>query len=113
VDDLKQGARASVTNGIIGLQSKQDAEDVIRRLRTSQVLPECGSPTTSGSTPTGTTTTRTVPTTTTPPHTSATAPPIGGGAGVTPTTVPTAGPTVSPTTSRALVPGVDCRKAGN
>jgi PPM family protein phosphatase len=101
VDDLKQGARASVTNGIIGLQSKQDAEDVIRRLRTSQVLPEC-----SGST-SGSTSDSGSPTTTSSPPTT---PPLGG---VTPTSPRTAGPPVSPNVSRVPVPGVDCRKAGN
>ena len=114
VNDLKPGARANVQSGIIGLQDKQAAEEVISRLRTSQVLPACsGTGTATGST------TTTLPTTLPPP----TAPPIGGGAGGTttvpktsvlvPTTVPTAGPTVGTTTPKALVPGVDCRKAGN
>ncbi|HEX9338469.1 MAG TPA: PP2C family serine/threonine-protein phosphatase [Pseudonocardiaceae bacterium] len=121
VNDLKPGARATVQGGIIGLQSQQQAEDVIRRLRTSQVLPECAG---TGST-TGTTTPGGTPTTTGPPRT---APPIGGGAGGTPTTaqkttvppttavattLPTAGPTVGTTTPTALVPGVECRKAGH
>ncbi len=44
VSDLKQGARGSVTNGIIGLQSKQQAEAVIARLRTDMVLPTCPQP---------------------------------------------------------------------
>jgi protein phosphatase len=110
VNDLKQGARGSVTNGIIGLQSKQQAEAVIARLRTDMVLPTCpkpGAPATGGATGAHPTTAARTPTTT-----SAKPPPIGGGAGGTgkhapPTTAP------APTTSHVLVPGVDCRKAGN
>lgn len=110
VDDLKQVARGTVINGIIGLQSKQSAEDVIKRLRTDQVLPECPTPGSAASTTT-TTPHPPPPVTTTPraPVTStshAAAPPIGGGAGIT--TV-----TTTPTTSHPPQPGVDCRKAGN
>jgi protein phosphatase len=109
VDDLKQVARGTVINGIIGLQSKQSAEDVIKRLRTDQVLPECPAP--GSATSTTTTTPHPPATTTTPPKppvssTHPAAPPIGGGAGVT-TVTPT------PTTSHPPQPGVDCRKAGN
>jgi protein phosphatase len=114
LDDIKPGYRPAVEAGIMGLQSQQDAEDEIRRLRTSQVLPEC-SGLTSGST--GATTTSGAPTTTTGPPT---APPIGGGAGTTTglptttvTTAPAQGPTVLTTTPKPPVPGVDCRKAGN
>jgi serine/threonine protein phosphatase PrpC len=111
VDDLKQIARGTVTTGIIGLQSKQQAEAVIERLRTDQVLPVCPAP---GTTPTGS---AGRPTPTTPPRTtpvkptrtSTAAPPIGGGAGTAGTTPPL----LTPTTTHSLVPGVDCRKAGN
>ncbi|HKN98664.1 MAG TPA: protein phosphatase, partial [Pseudonocardiaceae bacterium] len=106
VDDLKQGARGTVRNGIIGLQSKQQAEDVIERLRTDMVLPACPKPTTT--TPTTGAARTTAPRTTT----RATAPPIGGGAGRT-TAPRTTATTTAPTTTRVLVPGVDCRKAGN
>jgi serine/threonine protein phosphatase PrpC len=116
VNDLKPGARSTVENGIIGLQDQSAAEEVIRRLRTDQVLPLCGSgPSTSTTTPPPTTTTNppattthTAGATTAPAHT---APPIGNG--VTPTTVPTEGPTIIPSTSKSQVPGVECRKAGN
>jgi protein phosphatase len=110
VDDLKQGARGTVTNGIIGLQSKEAAEQVIERLRTNQVLPECpaGTGATTGTRPPTTSTkpstTNNHPTTTT--KTSTQPPPVGGQAGRTTTTAP-------PTTTHPLVPGVDCRKAGN
>jgi len=108
VNDLKPGARSTVENGIIGLQNQQDAESVIRRLRTDQVLPVCGSGSTTSTTTPSPTTTINPPATTAPTHT---APPIG--AGVTQTTVPTEGPTVIPSTSKSQVPGVECRKAGN
>ncbi|HEX3593187.1 MAG TPA: PP2C family serine/threonine-protein phosphatase [Pseudonocardiaceae bacterium] len=113
VDDLKPIARGTVVNGIIGLQSKQQAESVIQRLRTDQVLPECPKP---GTPATGTpgasgrpTTTTKAParTTATRPGTTTKSPPIGGGAGAAKTTVT---PT---TTTHPPVPGVDCRKAGN
>jgi protein phosphatase len=116
VNDLKPGARSTVENGIIGLQNQQDAENVIRRLRTDQVLPACGSGSTSTTTTPPTTpvatTTHTAGATTAPVHT---APPIGNGVTPTtaPTTVPTAGPTAVPSTPKSPVPGVDCRKAGN
>jgi protein phosphatase len=113
VNDLKPGARSTVENGIIGLQNQQAAEDVIRRLRTDQVLPACNSGSTSTTTAPPTTnppatTTHTAGATTAPAHT---APPIG--AGITPTTVPTAGPPAGTSTPKSPVPGVDCRKAGN
>jgi protein phosphatase len=109
VDDLKQGARGTVVNGIIGLQSKQAAEVVIQRLRTNMVLPACPNPTTNPAGSGGATTTPRRP----PPSTTVN-PPIGGGAGkTTPKTTPKAPPTTTPTTSRVLVPGIDCRKAGN
>ncbi|HVV18397.1 MAG TPA: protein phosphatase 2C domain-containing protein [Pseudonocardiaceae bacterium] len=118
VDDLVPGARSTVRNGIIGLQSKEQAEQVIARLRTNQVLPECppGAGATTGSqTPTTHPATTTTPNnhptsarTTTPVHTSAQQPPpVGGQAGKTTTTAPTT------TSSHPMVPGVDCRKAGN
>jgi hypothetical protein len=101
-------------NGIIGLQSKQQAESVIQRLRTDQVLPECpkpGAPATGTPGASGRTTTTTKPpartTATRPGTTTAKSPPIGGGAGASKTTVT---PT---TTTHPPVPGVDCRKAGN
>jgi protein phosphatase len=104
VDDLKQGARGTVRNGIIGLQSKQQAEAVIARLRTDMVLPACPKPTTTTHPTTGAArTTPARPTTTTKP-----APPIGGAGRKT-----TPAPTTAPSTTRVLVPGVDCRKAGN
>src|SRR5882757_9018212 len=106
VNDLKPGARSTVENGIIGLQNQQDAENVIRRLRTDQVLPVCGSGSTS--------TTTAPPTTTNPPattaHTAGTTTAPGIGAGVTPTTAATAGPTVGTSVPKSPVPGVDCRK---
>jgi protein phosphatase len=106
VDDLKQGARGTVRNGIIGLQSKQQAEQVIERLRTDMVLPACPKPTTTTPPTTGAARTTTAKPTTT---TKAKAPPVGGGAGRTTTPAPT----TAPTTTHVLVPGVDCRKAGN
>jgi protein phosphatase len=110
INDLKQGIRGTVSSGIIGLQSKQQAEQVIERLRTDQVLPEC--PTTSTTTTTGGTAPPPSPTTAPTTSTTTAAPPaVGGQAGGTTTTAPTTtGPT---TTSHPLVPGVDCRKAGN
>ena len=115
VDDLKPLARGTVVNGIIGLSSKQQAETVIERLRTDQVLPECpqpgatGRPTTTTGAARPTTTTRAPARTTKPAGTTKpNSPPIGGGAGARTTT--TAPPT---TTTHAPVPGVDCRKAGN
>jgi serine/threonine protein phosphatase PrpC len=114
VDDLRQGYRSTVINGILGLQSKQSAEDVIKRLRTDQVLPECPAPGSATSTTTSTPhPPPTTPTTTAKPpahptsHPGTTAPPIGGGAGRVTTTPPTT------TTSHPPQPGVDCRKAGN
>jgi serine/threonine protein phosphatase PrpC len=117
VDDLKQVARGTVQAGILGLQSKQQAEAVIERLRTDQMLPACpkpgttttGTPGTSGLAGTPTTTPRSTPAK--PPGTTTRAvPPIGGGAGTAahPTTKAT-----TPTTSHPQIPGVDCRKAGN
>jgi len=121
IDDLKQGARAAVTSGIIGFDNQQQAEQEIQRLRTDQVLPLCGS---GGSTPTSG-----APTTTALPTTTATAPVLGGGAGLPPTTTPllttpvtpttptTTAPLQGPTTMKSSpaqpVPGQDCRKAGN
>lgn len=112
VSDLKAGARPGVTAGIINLQSKQQAEAVIERLRTNDVLPECPTPTTpptTGGVPTGAgRTTTTGPTSTKPAGATTTkaGPPIGGTAASTT-------PTTAPTTTHAPVPGVDCRKAGN
>lgn len=114
VSDLKAGARPGVTAGIINLQSKQQAEAVIERLRTNDVLPECPTPTTppptTGGAPAGSAarTTTTSPSSTKPAGTTTTkaGPPIGG-------TAATTTPTTAPTTTHAPVPGVDCRKAGN
>jgi protein phosphatase len=117
VDDLKQVARGTVTAGILGLQSKQQAEAVIERLRTDQMLPACPKPGTTGTTKPGSSGQAGTPTTTPkstpvkPPGTTTRAvPPIGGGAGTAahPTTTST-----TPTTSHPQIPGVDCRKAGN
>jgi serine/threonine protein phosphatase PrpC len=113
VNDLKQVARGTVQTGILGLQSKQQAEAVIERLRTDQMLPACPPPGTTGTGTPGSSGSTGVPTTTPkkpPGTTTRAAPPIGGGAGTAahPTTTTTA-----PTTSHPLVPGVDCRKAGN
>jgi serine/threonine protein phosphatase PrpC len=120
VNDLKQVARGTVTTGILGLQSKQQAEAVIERLRTDQMLPACPKP--GGTTTThqpgtsgaagATTTAKRPPGSAT--RTTTAGPPIGGGAGTAahPTTTPK--PAAStPTTSHPPVPGVDCRKAGN
>jgi protein phosphatase len=121
VSDLKPVARGTVTAGIIGLQSKQQAEAVIERLRTDQVLPECPTSTTptiqpSGPAPSSAPSSASRPSgapTPTPakPPAGATptkaGPPIGGTAA---STTPSPAPT---TTTHALVPGVDCRKAGN
>jgi protein phosphatase len=116
INDLKQGVRGELQSGIIGLQNKQQAEQVIQRLRTNQVLPEC--PTVSGTTsgaPTATTTTPPPATTTTgaahPTTTTQAPPPVGGAAGQTTPPPTSAGATT--TTSHPPVPGVDCRKAGN
>lgn len=108
VNDLKEGARGSVRNGIIGLSSKQQAEQVIARLRTDMVLPTCPKP----GTTTAPRTSAARPTTTTPAPTTTRRPAVGGGAGRT-AAAPTTTPTQAPTTSHVLVPGVDCRKAGN
>lgn len=103
VNDLKQGARDSVRNGIGGLDSKAQAEEVIRRLRTEQMLPPC--PKTTATTPTGTTPSGP---SSNPPVSSSVNPPIGGLGGVAATTTPPTG-----TTTRSPQPGVDCRKAGS
>jgi len=122
VTDLKPGYRSTVQSGIIGLQSRQAAENVIRNLRVNQVLPDCAGSTTSppptttgGATPTGQPTAPPIGggTGATPTTAHTTAPPPATGATVTQTTVPTAGPTVGTTTPHPQVPGVDCRKAGN
>jgi protein phosphatase len=114
VFDLKQGARDNVRNGIAGLQSKQEAEAVIERLRNDQALPVCTTPT---PTPTASTTnpTATSPATgtvhpTTKPIPTPTGVPLGGlpFTGGTTSAAP-----VTTTTTHTLTPGVDCRKAGN
>lgn len=104
IDDLKQGARDTVRSGITGLESLNDAQTTILRLRTEQVLPECPVVGTTG--------------TNTPGGSVATAPPIGSALPSTsapPSTSPT--PTAASAVpglpeSIAPVPGVDCRKAG-
>lgn len=121
VNDLKQGARDNVRNGIAGLQSKEDAEGVIHRLRTEQMLPACPTTSSGGTSQSGSTTTNPVPTpstapsvpssppvtTTTPaPATPGALPPIGGG-------TTSSAPVTPTTTTRPPQPGVDCRKAGN
>jgi protein phosphatase len=110
LDDLKQGARVTVSNGITGLQDLADARATIQRLRTEQVLPECQQPngTTGGSS--GQTAS---PTTSpaVPPTSGAAAPPVGSplpGGSIAPTGVNTG----LPTPSHTLQPGLDCRKAG-
>jgi protein phosphatase len=135
VDDLKQGARDNVRNGIAGLQSQQEAEEVIRRLRTDQVLAECPKPTpTTTATPvpapppattaTGhlsndptastaqTTPAQTTPAQTTAPSATPALPGLPGGLPFTDGT-PATGPTPTGTPTHTLTPGVDCRKAGN
>jgi protein phosphatase len=110
VSDLNQLGRGSVTTGII-VQSKQDAEAEIEKLRTHDVLPECPTPTVAPSTGAGATSGRLPATTTTakPPvgvTTTKAGPPIGGTAASTTPAAPT-------TTTHLPVPGQDCRKAGN
>ncbi|MFL6078258.1 MAG: PP2C family protein-serine/threonine phosphatase [Mycobacteriales bacterium] len=80
--DLKQVARQQVRDGITA-DNRDDANQIVNRLRKNNVLPECPPPT-------------------------ETAPPPGGLPNPTPTATVSPAPTGTPS---PLKPGVDCRKA--